>query len=196
MTAQDTLSALQAAIKADPADTVSRLALADLYESEGKESLALEQRTLANLTVEDRSKALVSYLKSFLDTVDEDDFFYDERNGEFTAEGADYLVLTDEEADQAAKEDILSSVWAFNPSFLSDHIAGDDKRAIEQSIKAVQDKCSEDANDLLRAALTDEDDFAEEAISADGRGHFLSSYDGEENEVTYNGATLYIYRVN
>jgi hypothetical protein len=34
--------------------------------------------------------------------------------------------------------------------------------------------------------------FVEEAVSADGRGHFLSSYDGEENE--QDG--FYIYRIN
>jgi hypothetical protein len=35
-------------------------------------------------------------------------------------------------------------------------------------------------------------DFADEAISADGRGHFLSGYDGNENE--QDG--FYIYRTN
>ena len=28
----------------------------------------------------------------------------------------------------------------------------------------------------------DEDDFIEDVISSDGRGHTLSSYDGDENE--------------
>ena len=30
----------------------------------------------------------------------------------------------------------------------------------------------------------------------DGRGHAISRYDGEENEQTINGETLYIYRQN
>ena len=30
----------------------------------------------------------------------------------------------------------------------------------------------------------------------DGRGHSLSSYDGNENEETVNGETFYIYRTN
>jgi len=30
----------------------------------------------------------------------------------------------------------------------------------------------------------------------DGRAHFLSSYDGEENEVNVNGNTYYVYRSN
>ena len=30
----------------------------------------------------------------------------------------------------------------------------------------------------------------------DGRGHYLSGYDGEEHEVTLNGTTYYVYRTN
>jgi hypothetical protein len=44
--------------------------------------------------------------------------------------------------------------------------------------------------------LWDIDSLVEDAISADGRGHFLSSYDGDENEETVNGQTFYIYRTN
>jgi len=33
-------------------------------------------------------------------------------------------------------------------------------------------------------------------VSADGRGHFLAGYDHEENEITFNGITYYIYRRN
>ena len=40
------------------------------------------------------------------------------------------------------------------------------------------------------------DEFVSSAISADGRGHFMSSYDGCENEETVEGQTFYIYRLN
>ena len=36
------------------------------------------------------------------------------------------------------------------------------------------------------------DEFIEDAISSDGRGHFLSPYDGEENEE----GDYFIYRIN
>ena len=36
----------------------------------------------------------------------------------------------------------------------------------------------------------------EDIIGADGRGHFLSSYDGNENEITIDDETFYIYRLN
>lgn len=35
-----------------------------------------------------------------------------------------------------------------------------------------------------------------DVIRADGRGHFLSSYDGEENSVTIDGIEYFIYRIN
>ena len=42
----------------------------------------------------------------------------------------------------------------------------------------------------------DEDDFIEAVIEADGRGHTLSSYDGNENEVSFEDEWYYIYRTN
>ncbi len=44
--------------------------------------------------------------------------------------------------------------------------------------------------------IEDEDEFVSQAISADGRGHFLNTYDGNENEQTIEGTTFYIYRMN
>lgn len=49
-----------------------------------------------------------------------------------------------------------------------------------------QEKHCEDANDTIRALIDNScglDDFVEAAISADGRGHFLNSYDSNEYEV-------------
>jgi hypothetical protein len=103
----------------------------------------------------------------------------------------DYSVLTDDEADDAAAEYILDSVWAFNPSFLSAHISSLD----EDDIELIQQSC-ESSNKALVKLIDDVDHFIKDAISSDGRGHFLSSYDGEENEVTVAGVTYYIYRIN
>lgn len=102
-----------------------------------------------------------------------------------------YLVRTDEEADEAAKEYIKESVWAFNADFIINH-SRLPYEAIEM-VQAFQQKC-EDANETILALIEDFDDFVCDAISAHGRGHFLSSYDGEENEETVNGETYYIYR--
>ena len=98
----------------------------------------------------------------------------------------EYLVLTDEEADKRAKEYIKDSIWAFYSSFLAKHTNLD-----EDIISHLQDKC-ESANDVLLNAIKDIDAFINEAIGQDGRGHFISSYDGEEYDL--NG--FYIYRIN
>ena len=40
------------------------------------------------------------------------------------------------------------------------------------------------------------EDFIWDVISTDGRGHTISSYDGEEDEIEYNNEWYYIYRMN
>lgn len=124
----------------------------------------------------------------------------------------DYYVLTDNEADEKAKEYIKDSLWAFNPSFLADQT----ELPIEvfEAI-AANNKC-EGNNEAIESIIektTDIDSFVEAAIRADGRGHFLSSYDGNENEETVvlpdsidykileecdidSETTFYIYRIN
>lgn len=104
----------------------------------------------------------------------------------------DYLVLTDEEADEAAKEYIKESVWAFNAGFIINH-SKLPYEAIEM-VEGFQSAKCEDANDTILALIDDFDEFVSDAISADGRGHFLSTYDGEENEETVDGETYFIYR--
>lgn len=118
--------------------------------------------------------------------------------GEFIVSRKEYRVMTDEEATQAARADILDSVWAFNPDFLARFTP---EGVDEDAIKAIQanGRC-ESNNPTLRRLLMDEDRFTAEAISEDGRGHFLSGYDGEEHEVITEGedgcVTFYIYRTN
>lgn len=111
---------------------------------------------------------------------------------EYTYIDDDYLVCTDEEADEAAKQYIEESVWAFNASFIINH----SKLPYEarEMIENLQTTKCEGANDTILALIDDFDEFVSAAISADGRGHFLSSYDGEENEETVNGETYFIYR--
>lgn len=114
----------------------------------------------------------------------------------------DYLVLTDNEADDAVREEIEQLVWAFNASFLSAHTGVD-----EEEILSIQ-QMGEGANDALTAMIRDFDFFVDDAVASDGRGHFLAGYDHEEHEVKYlsvkrNGrcyetkvTNYYIYRRN
>ena len=103
----------------------------------------------------------------------------------------DYLVLTDSEADEYAKAYIKDSVWAFNASFLEAHIPCDLSDRAIKSLQKMQEELCGDANDLLLAMIGDFDHFVQDAIGCDGRGYFLSSYDGEETECE----GYYIYRV-
>jgi len=113
---------------------------------------------------------------------------YDEAQSDFDSE--DFFVYTDEEADKAVRENIEEMVWAFTPSFLRTHTG-----VTIEAIAKIQEMC-EDANEPLTAMIKDFDHFVNDAVLCDGRGHFLAPYDHEENEITFNGITYYIYRRN
>jgi len=103
----------------------------------------------------------------------------------------EYAVGDDEQAGEALYEYIEQSVWAFNASFIASECNLPES---EGMIKAAQEKC-EDANDGILAMIKGTcglKSFVDSAESADGRGHFLSPYDGEESEVD----GFFIYRLN
>jgi len=95
-------------------------------------------------------------------------------------DSAEYLVLTDEEADQKTREYIEQSVWAFNPWFIIQHSKLPFEA--EEMVKGFQEAKCEDANETILVLIVDFDEFVADAIDADGRGHFLSGYDGVEIE--------------
>jgi hypothetical protein len=102
--------------------------------------------------------------------------------------GSDYKVYNDDEADEACKEYVEQSLWAFNADFLSG------ETGIDCIVFLRLSELSESANDAILAIVTATcglDDIVKSAVSSDGRGHYLSSYDGEE--WVYNGQ--FIYRI-
>lgn len=123
---------------------------------------------------------------------------YNENYNTFEVIGNEYKVLTDDEADQEAKEYILESLWAFNAYFILEHTdfyrtAYDyECEEFAEALQQLQDRLGESANSIVKALIYDLDEFVDDAIDTDGRGHFISYYDGKENE--HNG--LYIYRTN
>ena len=98
-----------------------------------------------------------------------------------------YLVLTDTEADDRARESILDLVWAFKPDFLESHTGVD-----ASVFKVLQQKMYEDANCAILKLIEDKDHFVDDAILSDGRGHSLAQYDNEENEE----GPFFIYRID
>ena len=103
----------------------------------------------------------------------------------------EYAVGDDEQAGEALYEYIEQSVWAFRASFIAREC---NLPEAEGMIEAAQEKC-EDANDGILAMIKGTcglKSFVDSAESADGRGHFLSLYDSNENEVD----GFFIYRLN
>ena len=111
-------------------------------------------------------------------------------DNEFRVGRTTYLVLTDDEAHEAAGKRIEESLWAFRPSFIARFTEPRLSDAAQKALGQAQEKLCEDANDLVRALIRDIDAFIEAAISEDGRGHFIGSYDGEEREQ----GDLFLYR--
>lgn len=150
-------------------------------------SKQLDKVETARVTPEDHSRKQV--LANYLGC-DVNDLDGDEDGERYELGSKEYLILTDNEADEKAREYIKDSLWAFNASFLSGFCD-----MPEEMFTAVKDKC-EDANEAVLQCVERADGglnaFVEEAISADGRGHFLSGYDGNENEE----GEYFIYRVN
>ena len=140
-----------------------------------------------------KQEALAIHLDCEVDeiqTIDEDNFkYYFE----------EYLVLTEEEADERTKEYIRESIWAFRASFLVYHMDCTEKMTCEQAkdfasmIQTLQETKCENANDILLAMIGENfDSLVQDAICADGRGHFLAHYDFQEHEE----GDFFIYRIN
>ena len=122
----------------------------------------------------------------------------------FDVYGDDYLVMDDDHAYAAAFHEISQLLWAFNTDFILDHLKDDikcgnypvDLDELKAGIDLVKEKLCEGSNAIIHALIDDLEAFVDDAILADGRGHFISSYDGEEHEVTVDGETYYIYRLS
>ena len=123
---------------------------------------------------------------------------YNENFNTFEVVGNEYKVLTDTEADEEAKEHILNDLWAFNADFILRHTefynTSSDREDAEfiDSLQKLQSNICESANSIVKALIVDIDTFIEDAIESDGRGHFISWYDGREEEQD----EFFIYRTN
>lgn len=106
----------------------------------------------------------------------------------FEADGGEYAIADDLEADSAALESIRESAWAFRAAFLSN-----ETDLPVECFEAMQEKC-EGSNDSVLKLIEKTcglQSFVKTAVSCDGRGHFLSG-DGEE----FERDGFYIYRIN
>lgn len=140
--------------------------------------------------MEDKIKVLAEKIGEDVESIKINDFYgtvyFDTPKGE-------YIVLTEDEREERVKEHIKESVWAFNTDFILNHSKlGNWNNKVEDVLRKIQEELCEDANDLILAIIEDIDEFIEDAVQADGYGHFLSNYDGNEIETE----KYYIYRTN
>ena len=110
----------------------------------------------------------------------------------FSYGSEEYAIGTDGEADQACAEHVRDSAWAFSASFVLSECGLPSE--LEEAIQALQSGKCESAIVALIEKTCGMDEFVKAAISADGRRHFLSGYDGKEND-SEDGAFV-IYRTN
>ncbi len=94
-----------------------------------------------------------------------------------------WMVLTDDDADATVREQILNSLWAFNAEFIAAHTRDGLSPGAITALKEMQGMACEDANDIVGAMIVDMDRFVRDAVMTDGRGHFISDYDGAEVEL-------------
>lgn len=147
------------------------------------------------MTTNPRIEALINFLGSKnASSNDVTESTY--RENLFEVNGNEYLVLTDDEANEVATSEIKESLWAFNAEFISGHTKnGLDDEQIE-AIKEMQGRLCESANGIIEALIEDIDHFIDDAIRSDGRGHFINHYDGAEHEAVVNGKVeFYIYQI-
>ncbi len=165
------------------------------FQDQLDEPVALSAAILIRFGYPDtREEALARHLKTPADDVTEES--YGDNN--YSAGGLEeYLILTDEEADQQAGDYIRESIWSFNGQFLADYMPGE---LTGDDIDAMRGDRCEDANSMMIALVEagqGMDALIEGAIAADGRGHFLGQYDGDESEIIGpDGETFYVYRTN
>lgn len=162
----------------------------------------------------------------------------------FDVDGAIYMVMTDEEADDYALERIVDDLQYFRGSFidtmtgidgLGDLISeresrvrasevvsllrknlkaysesvmyrgGNEAELIKKMIRKVKELEKSSVGGVMSTSTVVSaiveinpgfDEFAKAAIQSDGRGHFISSYDGKEYEEKIENTFYYIYRTD
>jgi len=146
--------------------------------------------TLADMGDSIEEEPIEDLVEHLVTTFEGDDTYYD-YDTVYAIGGGDYLILDYEEADELAEVCILDTVWAFNANFLQYYLC--DGALTAGQIDALRGGSFEDINDAFLIMLGEKKkQFVKDAIWSDGRGHFISSYDGHEYEV----GNYFVYRIN
>lgn len=124
-----------------------------------------------------KAKALANFLGKGIVSYNESTNIFSVNDEECHVE--EYYVFTDDEANKRVEEYIKETLWAFNPKFIHDMTNID-----ERMIRVIVNEC-ENSNEVIEKliiATCGIDKFIQKAVECDGRGHFINTWDGEENE--------------
>lgn len=107
-------------------------------------------------------------------------------------EGDEYAVGKPSEVHDAIIKYCKENIQYFKPEFLAQNSKYSDHLFATLQKNDVYD------SDVYLELIDDIESFAEEAEEVDGRGHFLSPYDGEEIGVCDDEGVIfyYLYRIN
>jgi len=108
---------------------------------------------------------------------------------------SDYLVLTNEEANEEAKLQIRDSIWSFDSSLIMKHLKIEISAKI---IEKVQSAMCPHCTLLLFALINDIDAFYKDILNEFNRGYFIAFHDSLEF-ITYDfeeNKRYYIYRLS
>ena len=129
-----------------------------------------------------------------VDDIDGDIGDLQEELEELETEDGEQEILDRIEELEADKDEITEDDdnWEYTEAAKDEYVEGRKTEARDDPFTFLRDWGMEDRV----ADFIDEDGFVNDVISSDGRGHTLSSYDGNENEIVFNDEWYYIYRTN
>ena len=144
--------------------------------------------------LEDDDREISKEAEDRLDDIDEDIGELQEQLEEVESESEEEEIVARIDELESYKEEISEDDdnWEYT------------ENAKESVVESRMDDVRDDPMSFIRdwgmedrvEDFINEDEFIEEVIMSDGRGHTLSSYDGDEGEITFDGEWYYIYRTN
>tara|TARA_R110002051_G_scaffold121622_1_gene194741 strand:+ start:1868 stop:3640 length:1773 start_codon:yes stop_codon:yes gene_type:complete len=143
---------------------------------------------------EDNDRELTKEAEQKIDNIDGDIGELQEELEGLENEDEDQEILDQIDELEMYKEEISDDDdnWEYTEAAKDEYVEDRKSEVRDDPWAHMQDWGMEERVD----EFIDEDDFIDEVVSADGRGHTISSYDGVENEITYEDEWYYIYRTN
>ena len=115
-----------------------------------------------------------------------------EYNNSYYCNGIDYLVLTENEANNEVRKHILDNIPLLNSDFVNRHLI---VKVESKILEPILNNWCENCMKLLVLFINDYNEFINEAINIYGRGYFIGFNDKNEYKIKYKGVIYYIYRL-